>query len=390
MLVSLEISNRDPGYGWFLSWMATAQRQETGLAARWSRSPQLSLHTTVQQTREHAAPDIAFSMVAGLGNHYLRYRGAWFQVHREREVRSAAASQGPVWETVTLTTLARDRELFKTLLAEARTLAVGSLEGKLIIRTPYGLEWRPFGLPRAKRPLSSVVLDTGISERIQADLSSFIERKSWYADRGIPYRRGYLLHGPPGSGKSSFIRALAGAFNYEICVLNLAERGLTDDRLNVILSNIPERSILLMEDVDAAFNKRVQVTADGYQSSVTFSGFLNALDGVASGEERMLFLTTNHIERLDPALIRPGRVDVVEYLGDTSSAQARRYFEQFFGENAAGADELEKAVSTRAHAGRRTSMAALQGHFIRHSLPRALDPTVLDEIFTTSARGSDE
>ena len=72
------------------------------------------------------------------------------------------------------------------------------------------------------------------------------------------------MHGPPGSGKSSFIRALAGAFNYEICVLNLAERGLTDDRLNYILSNLPERSILLMEDVDAAFNKRVQVTEDGY------------------------------------------------------------------------------------------------------------------------------
>lgn len=85
---------------------------------------------------------------------------------------------------MTLTTLARDRELFQSLLAEARSLAVGSLEGRLIIRTPHGLEWRPFGLPRAKRPLASVVLDTGISERIQADLASFIARKAWYADRG--------------------------------------------------------------------------------------------------------------------------------------------------------------------------------------------------------------
>lgn len=80
MLVSLEISNRDPGYAWFLAWMARAQTNQNGLAARWSKSPQLSLQTTVQQTREHAQPDIAFSMVAGLGNHYFRYRGAWFQV----------------------------------------------------------------------------------------------------------------------------------------------------------------------------------------------------------------------------------------------------------------------------------------------------------------------
>ena len=67
-----------------------------------------------------------------------------------------------------------------------------------------------------------------------------------------------------------------------------------------------------------------------YQSAVTFSGFLNALDGVASGEERVLFLTTNHIDKLDPALIRPGRVDAVEFLGDATPRQARRYFQQFF------------------------------------------------------------
>lgn len=80
---------------------------------------------------------------------------------------------------------------------------------------------------------------------------------------GIPYRRGYLLHGPPGSGKSSFIQALAGALSYDICILNLSERGLGDDKINHLLSNAPERSFILIEDIDAAFNKRVQVTADG-------------------------------------------------------------------------------------------------------------------------------
>ena len=80
---------------------------------------------------------------------------------------------------------------------------------------------------------------------------------------GIPYRRGYLLHGPPGSGKSSFIQALAGSLGYDICLLNLSERGLADDKLFHLLSNAPERSIILMEDVDAAFNKRVQTSEDG-------------------------------------------------------------------------------------------------------------------------------
>lgn len=80
---------------------------------------------------------------------------------------------------------------------------------------------------------------------------------------GIPYRRGYLLHGPPGSGKSSFIQALAGSLSYDICLLNLSERGLADDKLIHLLSNTPERSIVLIEDIDAAFNKRVQTSEDG-------------------------------------------------------------------------------------------------------------------------------
>ena len=73
---------------------------------------------------------------------------------------------------------------------------------------------------------------------------------------GIPYRRGYLLHGPPGCGKSSFITALAGELERGICVLNLSERGLTDDRLNHLLAVAPQQTIVLLEDIDAAFGNR--------------------------------------------------------------------------------------------------------------------------------------
>ena len=73
---------------------------------------------------------------------------------------------------------------------------------------------------------------------------------------GIPYRRGYLLHGPPGCGKSSFITALAGELSFGICVLNLSERGLTDDRLNHLLCVAPQNTIILLEDIDAAFLSR--------------------------------------------------------------------------------------------------------------------------------------
>lgn len=219
---------------------------------------------------------------------------------------------------------------------------------------------------------------------------------------GIPYRRGYLLHGPPGSGKSSFIQALAGTLGYDICLLNLSERGLADDKLIHLLSNTPERSFVLIEDIDAAFNKRVQTSEDGYvenllcilvinvfytiafryQSSVTFSGFLNALDGVASGEERIIFMTTNHPERLDPALIRPGRVDLSLKIDDASPAQAKHLFLRFYGrdDNVSGwetidestlaqmGQHIEDIVAEQMEAGHRVSMAALQGLFIRTSV----------------------
>jgi chaperone BCS1 len=182
---------------------------------------------------------------------------------RERETRSMQLMSGTPWETVTVTTLSRDRHLFSKLLAEARDLALRGQEGKLVIRTAWGIEWKPFGQPRRKRPLHSVVLDTGVSEKVEQDVKAFLQRRQWYADRGIPYRRGYLLHGPPGSGKTSYIQALAGSLSYDICLLNLSERGLGDDKLNHLLSNAPERSFILIEDVDAAFNKRVQTSEDG-------------------------------------------------------------------------------------------------------------------------------
>lgn len=384
MLVSLEISNKDRSYEWFLAWMSH-QNQLAQYNARvpWVRSHQLSVETIVEQ-RENGSSSALFNLVAGPGTHYFKYRGAWMQMKRERETRSMQLMSGVPWETVTLTALTRDRSLFPHLLTEARDLAVRGNEGKLVIHTAWGIEWKPFGQPRRKRPLRSVVLEPGVSDRIETDIKAFLDRRQWYADRGIPYRRGYLLHGPPGSGKTSFIQALAGSLSYDICLLNLSERGLTDDKLFHLLSNAPERSFVLIEDIDAAFNKRVQTSEDGYQSSITFSGFLNALDGVASGEERIIFMTTNHIERLDPALIRPGRVDLAHLIDDASPAQAQLLFNRFYGgsHKVTGlSDDIIQAMGIKLHdmvseelkTGRRVSMAALQGHFIRHEAKDALD-----------------
>ncbi|ORY79530.1 hypothetical protein BCR37DRAFT_349714 [Protomyces lactucae-debilis] len=351
MLVTMEIPSKDKSYLWFLHWMSKYKNR---------RSHHFAVETVFKQ-HDNGSASTTFSLVPGPGKHLLRYKGAFIQVNRQRDGKMIDLSTGSPWETVTLTTLFRDRGIFREMLQEAQQEALKMQEGKTVIYTSLMTEWRPFGKPRQRRSLDSVVLDSGIKETITADVKDFLASGNWYRDRGIPYRRGYLLHGPPGSGKSSFIYALAGELEYNICLLNLSERGLTDDRLNHLLSNIPDRSILLLEDIDAAFVGRDQTEEKGYRANVTFSGLLNALDGVASAEERIIFMTTNHEERLDPALIRPGRVDMKQLLGDASDHQIVEMFLRFYeGEHEAAQQFLTNVRKS----GAPVSTAQLQGMFV--------------------------
>jgi len=141
---------------------------------------------------------------------------------------------------------------------------------------------------------------------------------------------------------------------------------MTDDRLNHLLTQVPPRSIILLEDIDAAFNHRsVSESQQGYQyqSRVTFSGLLNAFDGVTSSEERIIFMTTNHLDRLDPALIRPGRVDIRVLIDNVTPAQAKRLFLKFYQDQYDLSEEFEKTLQIL-DPDRTISAAKLQGHFV--------------------------
>ncbi|KAG5361210.1 Mitochondrial chaperone BCS1 [Yarrowia sp. C11] len=351
LLVDLEIASKDRSYAWFLEWMSHHPQRS---------SRHLAVQTTVKQ---HASGSFTtqFSLVPGPGRHLIRYKGAFMLVKRERSNRLLDMNSGSPFETITLTTLYRDRYVFQELLAEAQQRAQKMQAGKTVIYTSFGPEWRPFGQPRRKRELDSVILDKGVSEEIVSDVNDFLKNSQWYHDRGIPYRRGYLLYGPPGSGKSSFIQALAGELDYNICILNLAEATLTDDRLNHLMNHVPERTFLLLEDIDSAFNERKQSADQGYHSGVTFSGLLNALDGVASAEERIIFMTTNHPERLDPALIRPGRVDFKECIDNATEYQAEKMFMRFF----PGEEKLcNEFIQTLKANNKLVSTAQMQGLFV--------------------------
>lgn len=403
-MVDVEINVKDESYPWFLYWMTLHQRAQfstissrsalhvdkdatkTGVFESLLRRFTPGIHHLSIETEKIEHPNgsvqTQFALIPGPGKHILRYKNAFLMVDRVRETKSMDFQMGKPWETVTLTTLYSQRHVFEDLFIEAHKLAQQSTEGKTIVYTSRSTSWERFGEPRRKRPLESVILDQGVKEHIVADVKEFLVSGKWYYDRGIPYRRGYLLHGPPGSGKSSFIQALAGELDYNIAILNLSERGLTDDRLNHLLTIIPRRTMILLEDADAAFsNRRSQIDADGYQgANVTFSGLLNALDGVASAEERILFLTTNHVERLDGALVRPGRVDMTARIGEATRWQAGMLWDRFYGEldgyrhfkveflkrlenlGIVGPEQGSQGLQTKREG--RTSTAALQGLFL--------------------------
>lgn len=320
--------------------------------------------------------DARFMIQPGYGRYIIKHGSAYIAVNREKQ-RTANLATGEPFETVTLTTLYAFKHVFEDIFAQAHSLAAAAQEGKTVMYTASSMAWDKFGDPRKKRPLHSVILDKGVKERVVGDVRDFLDRQQWYVDRGIPYRRGYLLYGPPGSGKSSFIQALAGELDMGIAIINLSERGMQDDRLAMLLTKLPPRTILLLEDADAAFSNRRQVESDGYSgATVTFSGLLNALDGVAAGEERIAFLTTNHIDRLDEALIRPGRVDMTVRIGEATRHQAGEMWDRFYGDvdkdgqgKARFIQKLEDLglvddLTATKKASLRTSTAAIQGLFL--------------------------
>ncbi|CAI5476529.1 unnamed protein product [Closterium sp. Yama58-4] len=220
--------------------------------------------------------------------------------------------------------------------------------------------WKYLG-ERASRPVSTVVLDCDTGALID-DVKQFLASAKWYTDRGIPHRRGYLFHGPPGCGKTSLIQALAGELDFGVAIISLSSSGMSDDSLSTAMCDCDERDVIVLEDIDAAFTATREKKEGSQANGLSFSGLLNAIDGIAAREKQIVIMTTNHIERLDPALIRPGRVDFRMFLGLASRSQIVRLFLRFFSE--ASEKEAEKFAGMFEEG--EVSPAALQGFFLLH------------------------
>jgi len=220
------------------------------------------------------------------------------------------------------------------------------------------------------RLLDSVILKPGEKEHLIRDLERFRGSRARYRRLGVPYHRGYLFYGPPGTGKTSLVSALGAKFGMSIYVVNLTE--FNDRTLKSAMNDVPENSVILFEDIDCmkAGNRRPDskewmekqpssiVTekidpAPGL--AVTLSGLLNVLDGFHAPENVIYVMTTNRIEALDPALLRPGRIDYRLFMGEASESQRLELYCRFFPE----ATEPEAREFVQAHCAE--TMAEFQG-----------------------------
>ncbi|THV03121.1 P-loop containing nucleoside triphosphate hydrolase protein [Dendrothele bispora CBS 962.96] len=274
--------------------------------------------------------------------HNFYFHGRWFRV--TRSTRSSDYRRGG---SLKITGFALDNEIFKKLVLQARRDYTMDVKERVHIfltdDMSYG-NWKYVGA-RPKRPMTSMVLEPDLKDALLADCKEFLSSEEWCVDSlflgshfnsaitsdtasGIPFRRGYLLHGVPGSGKTSLVHSLAGELGLNIYVVSLTSKGMNDNTLTTLMGRAPPRSIFLLEDLDAVFTRSVSrdpsstgtpkesTTSEGSSSQdnnddskLSLSGLLNSIDGVAAAEGRLFFATTNYKERLDPALIRDGRID---------------------------------------------------------------------------------
>ena len=197
-------------------------------------------------------------------------------------------------------------------------------------------------------------------DNLTTQVSDFFGSMEWYQSRGIPYQMGYLFYGPPGNGKTSLAVALASKFGRSLYLARVS--GVGDEAFLSSMGQVPKHSIVLIEDVDCFFDGREAVAAGSIvDSQMNFSSFLNAIDGVAGSEGRLLIMTTNHKDKLDPALIRPGRVDHQVEIADATYDQTRKLFLQFFPEETELSVRFADAFSDKQY-----SMASLQGYLLNY------------------------
>jgi chaperone BCS1 len=319
----------------------------------------LDLDTTMRNER--------IALVPAPGMHRFWYGGRPFQVWFSRTEPAREHGTKRI-ESLTFRTIGRKRELLQCFVDDVVACHLQRLGVQSFLYIyDEGWDWMEGYAPRL---LDSVVLQPGEKEHLLQDIQNFRKSKQRYARLGVPYHRGYLFYGPPGTGKTSLVSAIAAHFGISIYTVNLTN--FNDRTLMRAVNQVSPNSVLLFEDIDCMNGSKARATAGpspadkspgaldettgANQNGVTLSGLLNVLDGFYAPSNVIFVMTTNHVDVLDEALLRPGRIDYKLYLGNATDRQKVELFRRFFPD--ASESEAWSFVETARSA---TTMAEFQG-----------------------------
>ncbi|RNF26870.1 putative ATP-dependent chaperone [Trypanosoma conorhini] len=321
--LTLEVRSSREEFAMILDWMG---RQPQGRRARNISLMPISIRDEVpEEGKLRDGADSGGDFVPGFGSHYMKFGRTRLWITRSLDnskQHKSASRMDREDEILQLVFFSRDRRVVHEFMEEVRASAEEQSKSTVRLYLPngWGTRWE-FLAKRLRRPLSTLYLPRSTMATVE-EAKLFLRSRELYMSLGVPWRRGYLFEGAPGTGKTSFILGLASELSLPIYLLSLQSKELDDASLIGLINSVPPRSLLVIEDLETAI-KAPSITSSpqqcalstevggGREAGVSLSALLNAIDGIASSEGRLLIITANDASRLPSpdALLRPGRVD---------------------------------------------------------------------------------
>lgn len=263
-------------------------------------------------------------LTIGYGKHFFFYRNRFMWLDRQKLESSGS---NLLKEEITLCVFGRKHDIFKDLLNdnqppnEDHLLPISCWDNGWFVKTKT-----------RKTGLDGMALNSDVKKHFKESFEYFIDNEDVYRKLGLPYKMTLVLHGSPGTGKTSVIRAMASDYNMNICNLNLSV--MSDKSFSDSLMTVPKNSIVVIEDFDSVgvtAQRKIEDENDTESISfLTLSGILNTLDGIASLDGVIIVMTTNYLQNIDSAILRSGRVDSIIELPEVSSEAVEGYFRKLY------------------------------------------------------------